>query len=130
MVQVRASAPGRPGTRSIYVLFDDTASAAAGPDTWVAGTDPVSTGQTPPAGLVEPQRGFGKVWRAGSGLRGRERLGWAMAAERGANGAWQPIQRGQMIWMPDPKQIFVLGEQPSSNGAPTVWRLYPDWFMG
>ena len=40
----------------------------------------------PPKGLVEPVRGFGKVWREGTGARVRERLGWATATEKGATG--------------------------------------------
>lgn len=128
MVQVSAPAQTQTGSKVVYVLFSDTGSAEAVPDTWVAGKDPVSTGQGPPAGLVEPQRDFGEVWREGPGVRGR--LGWATAAERGANGAWQPFQHGQMIWTPDPKQIFVLGQQAPAGAAPNAWRLYPDLFVG
>lgn len=130
MVQLSAAAPGQGGARTVYVLFGDNATVAQVPDTWTAGTDPVSTGLTPPAGLVEPQRDFGKVWREGTNLHIRQRLGWAMGAERGAAGAWQPYEHGEMIWTPVPKQIFVLGERGQTTATPNAWRLYPDHFAG
>jgi len=130
MVLVSSRAQGQTGTRTVYVLFGDTAAVAPVPDTWTAGKDPISTGLTPPSGLFEPRRDFGKVWREGTSLRIRERLGWAMSAERGAAGAWQPYQQGLMVWTPDPKQIFVIGEQGQANGVPNAWQVYPDLFAG
>jgi len=130
MLQLSAPVAGQTGGRTIYVLVGDNATVAQVADTWVAGRDPVTTGLTPPAGLVEPQRDFGKVWREETSLRVRERLGWALGPERGAAGAWQPYQHGQMIWTPEPKQIFVIGEQGQATSAASSWRLYPDLFAG
>jgi hypothetical protein len=130
MLELSTGAGNQTGGRTVYVLFGDNATVAPVPDTWVAGKDPATTGLTPPAGLVEPQRDFGKVWREGTNLRIRDRLGWALSGERGAAGAWQPYQHGQMIWTPDPKQIFVLGGQGQAADALNSWRLYPDLFVG
>ena len=129
MVQLSSPVPGQTAARTVFVLFGDDATVAQVPDTWAA-TDPVPTGQTPPAGLFAPVRDFGKVWRDGTDLRIRERLGWAKEADKGAAGAWQPYQHGQMIWMPEPKQIFVIGQQGPAGGGPDAWRLYPDLFAG
>lgn len=129
MVQLSSPVPGQTAARTVYVLFGDDATVAQVPDTWAA-TDPIPTGQTPPAGLVAPVRDFGKVWRDGTDLKIRQRLGWAEEPEKGAVGAWQPYQQGLMIWTPEPKQIFVVGQQGPTGGGPNAWRLYPDLFAG
>ncbi len=92
--------------RIIYAFFDD-GTFQQFDDTWREGQPP-NAGLTPPAGLYEPQRGFGKVWREGTGARVRERLGWATAAEKGAAGAYQRFQSGEMYWTGTANKIFVL----------------------
>ncbi|NWG17907.1 MAG: hypothetical protein HXY41_14865 [Chloroflexi bacterium] len=67
----------RADTREIYVLFDDR-SYAIYPDTWTEG-EPISITEAPPAGLVAPGRGFGKLWVGSPTLR--DRLGWATGGE-------------------------------------------------
>lgn len=66
----------------IYVLYDDAAPR------WQAYTDEFDEGEpasdptlTPPPGLWQPVRGFGRIWRDESGVR--DRLGWAVAPETG-----------------------------------------------
>lgn len=131
MLRVRRPLPsyGTP-VNQIYALFEDNQTYAAFPDTWVAGSDPVSSGLTPPAGLLEPQYGFGKVWREGTGVRTRDRLGWAVSPQAAETGAWQAFQRGVMVWTPDPKQIYVLAERTPHGDLIETWRLYPDLFTG
>ena len=41
----------------------------------------------PPAGLLQPIRGFGKIWRETSGVR--DKLGWATVPEQGFDTQWQ-----------------------------------------
>ena len=113
----------------IFVLFEDDQTMASFPDSWSAQTDPVSTGLTPPQGKLEPQRGFGKVWREGTGVKVRERLGWAVEPERGGVGAWQMFQRGRMVWTPDPRMVFVLAERTESYQPLNVWRSYADTYQ-
>ncbi len=72
----------RQDTQQIYVLYDDGRWAAY-PDTFGPG-DPERVGLTPPAGLLEPIRGFGKVWRDAPGVR--DRIGWQVAPEQGVQG--------------------------------------------
>lgn len=109
----------RNDTRQIYVIMD-TGRWAVYPDTWNEGDPSPSLGGAPPAGTMEPVRGFGKVWRERKEVR--EALGWATAPERGLNGAWEPFSKGAMLWS-DRRVIFVL----LSDGA---WLRFQDTFEG
>lgn len=91
---------------TIYAFFDD-GTFQQFDDIWKEG-QPVSGGETPPPGLYEPVRGFGKVWREGTGARVRERLGWATAQEKGGAGAYQQFQKGEMIWSGTVNKIWAL----------------------
>jgi hypothetical protein len=101
--------------RSIYVFFND-GTLQMFDDTWRDG-QPVNSGLTPPAGRYEPQRGFGKVWREGTGARVRERLGWATAQEQGGPGAYQRFQKGEMYWTGAANRIYVLYGTVSEFGT-------------
>jgi hypothetical protein len=122
MLRIPSATPTQPAR--IYALFNDGQDYASFPDAWSADTDPVSTGLNPPAGLLEPQRGFGKVWREGSGAHVRERLGWAVSAEQSGSGSRQSFRGGQMVYVPGPRLIFAL---TGSNTA-ELWRSFPDTF--
>lgn len=124
----------------IYVLFDDSTFQQFD-DTWREG-QPVSGGDTPPRGLYEPMRGFGKVWREGTGARVRERLGWATALEKGGDGAYQRFQKGEMYWSSAVNKIWVLygavkdlqyGDPTPAPGAvpavPYRYEVYNDTFQ-
>jgi hypothetical protein len=63
--------------RQIYVFFDGS-SLGRYQDTWTEG-ETFDTGALP-AGLVAPERGFGKVWTQELGVR--DRLGWATSLEQ------------------------------------------------
>lgn len=65
----------RSDTKQIYVLFNDGTFLKA-TDTWAGET---LSQETPPAGLQQPQNGFGKVWLANDTVR--RGLGWATAGE-------------------------------------------------
>lgn len=72
--------------RLIYILFDDALSPrwSITQDSWQPGMPEDDPALVPPAGLVQPVRGFGRVWRgdADTYLNARERLGWALEQER------------------------------------------------
>lgn len=77
----------------VYSLFSDGSIPA-----WDSWTDTFKEGQpesdpalVPPEGLLQPIRGFGKVWREQSsgGVPVRDRLGWATGPEREISGALQ-----------------------------------------
>jgi hypothetical protein len=114
--------------RRIYVLPEQTPAVEAGQapwpyqvfdDSWDEG-QPVDDGLTPPDGLREPQRGFGKLWREHPDVRAL--LGWATAPERG--GAAERLAFGSggvMLALPyatdDPRHGFfsVLAFAPDGR---------------
>jgi hypothetical protein len=63
-------------------------------DTWRDG-DIINSGLTPPAGLYEPNRGFGKVWRENPDLRAQ--IGWALENERATTMSYQVFERGRVL---------------------------------
>ncbi len=89
-------------------------------DDWRQG-DPEQVGYRPPPGLLEPIRGFGRVWRdqLGGGPEGSAALGWAIVPEQGFAGLWQPFERGLMLWNPVDAQLYVLLDSGD-------WRRFSD----
>lgn len=73
--------------------------------------DPEEAGYTPPSGLLEPRRGFGKIWRDELGASSAT-LGWATQPETGVritaqsfNGTGIMIEfNGRKYYLPDGKQ--------------------------
>lgn len=65
----------------VYVMVPD-GKAESWVDDWAEGQPETDPGIQPPAGLLQPRRGFGAVWRRVTGLR--DRLGWALAPESAA----------------------------------------------
>ena len=90
--------------KTIYVLFDDN-TVQRFQDTYVDG-DPEPE-ILPPAGLYAPVRGFGKVWREGTGARVRERLGWATAPETVATAPTPPAPVPTVAPLPTPTAVPV-----------------------
>ncbi len=89
-------------------------------DTFNPNADPFNGGETPPQGLLEPVRGFGKVWRQYPDVRSD--LGWALADEAGASATIQHFERGQMVSLPQRGEIIVLIEDP--GGLTGAWRSF------
>jgi hypothetical protein len=108
---------------SIYALFS-TGRFQRYDDTYDANTDPVSGGETPPPGLKEPVRGFGKVWRNNPEVR--TSLGWAVDDESGAQGTLQVFERGQMFYLPQRGLIYILINDP--GGTTGSWQAIPGSF--
>lgn len=103
----------------IYVLFN-TGRFQRFDDTYSPNADPFSGGETPPPGLREPVRGFGKVWRQYPNVRGD--LGWALTDEAGASATVQRFDRGQMVYLPQRGEILALVED--TGGLTGVWRSF------
>jgi hypothetical protein len=87
-------------------------------DTYAAGVDPESGGEIPPVGLIEPVRGFGKIWRTNPDVRNG--LGWGIAPEAGNQATQQRFDRGWMVYLPQRGDIVVLIEE--ANGTSGTWR--------
>jgi len=79
---------------------------------------------------VQPSAGFGKVWREGTGVGVRDRLGWAVAPESTGAGAIESFQRGAMVFTPNPREVFVLAATTPDRPPQVlqVWRAYADTF--
>ena len=90
----------------VYVLHAD-ASYQRVPDTFDAAVDPSAGGEGPPEGLVAPVDRFGKVWREEPGVR--ESLGWATSSEEPGVGRFQMFEGGEMVWLSQTNQSYVLG---------------------
>jgi hypothetical protein len=77
----------------ICVLFDDGVQPAWGAfvDEWDESKTESDPSIVPPAGLYQPERGFGLVWREEPGVR--DRLGWAVDEESGYPTAVQRTSR-------------------------------------
>lgn len=75
----------------IFTLFADGQVYAWG-DLWAPGQPESDPSLTPPAGRFQPVRGFGLFWRQTDWVR--ERLGWALAPERGYATEYQTEQGG------------------------------------
>lgn len=103
----------------IYVLFNNGRFQRFD-DTYSPNTDPFSGGETPPPGLREPVRGFGKVWRQYPNVRAD--LGWALMDEAGGSATVQRFDRGQMLYLPQRGEILALVEDP--GGLTGVWRSF------
>ena len=104
----------------IYVLVygaDETSGTWQGHvSTWREG-DPESGGLTPPEGLFEPIRGFGRLWREELGGPDAP-VGWALAPEQGYVGNVQPFEHGLMLWNPLDGATYVLWDD-------LTWTAYP-----
>jgi len=71
---------------SILVFYNDGGYEQY-EDTWTDAEPESDPALMPPAGLYQPTRGFGKLWRERPNVR--DRLGWALAPEQGFDSAWQ-----------------------------------------
>ncbi|MCB9160184.1 MAG: hypothetical protein H6644_10050 [Caldilineaceae bacterium] len=94
----------RADTGQIYARFDAMGWQLF-PDTFVDGDPADDPALTPPPGLQQPVRGFGKVWREQPGVR--DLLGWATAPEESRDARLQEFARGIAVQLGD--RTLVLG---------------------
>lgn len=79
---------GESTTGGVIFLLYDNGSFERLSNTWTEGMPESDPNLQAPQGLLQPIRGFGKLWRENAEVR--ESLGWAVTAEVGYAGAWQP----------------------------------------
>ncbi len=116
MVYVDLSQPGFVNRR-IYVIRTTPLPVVHSVyiDTWDE-SQPESGNATPPPGLYEPKRGFGKIWREIPGVR--ELVGWATGPERGDRATVQTFSTGSaMVWFRGSNFIYNFGP----GGATTAF---------
>jgi hypothetical protein len=97
----------------VYVLYRD-GSWAFFDSTWVEGEPEQDPGIVPPVGLLQPKRGFGKVWRENAEVRSG--LGWALEEEAGYVAPVQGFERGVLMRVENTTYVLVL-----AAGRPGTW---------
>lgn len=112
-IMIWVSSVGEGGAAGIYAIYNN-GSYQRFNDTWREGVDPIGANLAPPAGLVEPIRGFGKVWRETAGVS--DALGWATSGEVGGSAFLQAFERGEMIAVAQNGQIYIM-----ISGQPGTW---------
>jgi TolB protein len=85
-IPAQSTANGQSQGPTIYVLYTD-GSWQKYADTWTEDQPESDPSIVPPQGVYQPIRGFGKLWRTTPEVR--DRLGWALAAEKGFNSTFQ-----------------------------------------
>lgn len=90
----------------IYVFNGTTRTFTQFPDTFIAGTDPETSSETAPAGLVMPVRGFLKIWANNPAIR--DSLGYGTNTEQGTTARVLQFGRGRMVELPGRQGILVL----------------------
>lgn len=97
----------------IIVLYNVNDSFQILPDTFVAGVDPETSSEVPPAGLLTPIRGFLKIWAGNSAVQNG--LGWATNPELGVTATVMNFENGRMIWLQNRNDVLVLIGSQSGN---------------
>jgi hypothetical protein len=102
----------RQDTSSLYALFND-GNWQSWPDTFVEGQAEFDPALVPPAGRLQPIRGFGKVWRSETGVQ--EALGWALAQESAADVTFQNFEHGMFVQVKG--VVYLLVEEAPGAGS-------------
>jgi hypothetical protein len=104
-------------TKEIYVIQTKNSLADTFwhfPDTWHDGLPESDPALSPPsAGLVQPIRGFGLLWRTNSTIKGA--LGWATASEQQYQGMWQDFEHGWMLSLNNNTAVAFLPSDAPQN---------------
>jgi len=116
--------PGIEGRDLIFVLYNDHTWHLY-VDTWAEGQPESDPNITPPAGLFQPIRGFGKVWREQPGVR--DKIGWATQPEGPVQATHQAQLKESMggvryIRLNNDPILKLVGE--GTNGGST-WTTFP-----
>lgn len=103
----------RESDKSIFVISDSATRQGQATDkwwhmadTWVDGEPDSDPGLVPPAGLKQPVRGFGKIWRNNGFVR--QAIGWAVSDETPFTSHWLTFEGGWMMTGPNDTPIYVM----------------------
>lgn len=97
----------------IIVLYNDGTWQRLD-DTWTAADPESDPSLTPPVGLSQPVRGFGKVWREHEEVRSK--LGWATGSEEAYTAVWQwqtreSIPSAGYLQLQNGRVLLLFGDQ-------------------
>jgi hypothetical protein len=95
----------RADEKAIYVLKAE-GGWTRHPDTWDDSQPPADARLAPPAGLLQPVRGFGKVWREQLG-EPEASIGWGLAGEQAFEMLYQSFADG-LIFVGPWGEVYVL----------------------
>lgn len=104
----------RGDSRQIYALASNGQYWQT-PDTWDESMPPNDPAFSPPAGLLQPVRGFGFVWRNNPAIR--DALGWATMQESQYSSFWQDFERGAML-LGENGRIYALFTAEGRHSGP------------
>jgi hypothetical protein len=107
----------RGGASLVYVLFYEPSGRVryrSFVDTWREG-DIINSGLTPPPGLLEPNRGFGKVWRDFPEVRSA--IGWALENERAVTHSYQVFEHGTVLRVQDDNIVWQFTPPERARSA-------------
>ncbi|MCX7680518.1 MAG: NBR1-Ig-like domain-containing protein [Anaerolineae bacterium] len=124
MIWLQEVRAGSTAYQKMILVFFNNGRFERYQDTWTEAEPESDPSIVPPAGLYQPVRGFGKLWRTDPAIR--DRLGWATAPEQGFNTQWQ-MQMAEAVGVPfyvrriDGKVIQAGGWDVGSG----TWREVP-----
>ncbi len=104
----------RSDTRQIYALANNGQLWQMA-DSWNESMPADDPAYAPPAGLIQPVRGFGLVWRSNPSIR--EALGWGTQPEAPYDGFWQDFERGAML-VSNTNLIYALFTAEGQHSGP------------
>jgi len=104
----------RGDTKQIYALANNGQFWQT-PDTWAEGQPADDPAFAPPAGVLQPVRGFGLVWRSNPAIR--DALGWATQPEALFDGYWQDFERGA-LFLGSGRVIYALFTSEGQHSGP------------
>ncbi len=88
-------------------------------DTWNEGMPPDDPAYSAPAGLIQPIRGFGLVWRTNTAIR--DALGWGTQSEALISGFWQDFERGAMFQGLHGQVVAIFPGEGQHSGPLTAY---------
>jgi hypothetical protein len=109
----------RADERAIYVL-NNNGTWTRSADTWDEAQSADDPTLQPPQGLLQPVRGFGKVWREQRGGGADQDpgggLGWALVPEQGYDMLAQPFSEGQILRGIDGRSFILMADGTWQSG--------------
>lgn len=108
-------------SRSIWVLYEDEQRVERYDDAFIDGNPEFDPRYVPPAGKLQPVRGFGLVWRTQP--RVQNQLGWAITPEQGyiaCTGEAFGGTRSMRTYITVPEKAVM---EIDTNYMPTLWRV-------